>query len=293
MIHSLLNLTRSLFVLDTETTGLDTAKDRIVELAFQQFDATGLVKEWRSLVNPGIPIPASAVKMHRITDEHMTRCRNCGAPKGADHPNTSYIATADGSLNCEAFKPVPTFKQLAANLAKGLVDCDYAGKRVTFDLQILAAEFARAGISWIVGDARIVDADRLEALLNPRSLGHLYKKYTGEDLKDAHGALTDVKATTIVIEHQMSQMIFDRTDGLPHDLNALHTLSFPGFIDLGGKFRMVDGVPCFTQWGKYANKPMTMADVSYWDWVLRESFPADVKRLASAAKLGKFPGDKR
>ena len=45
MIHQLLNLTRPLFVLDTETTGLDTAKDRIVELGFQQWIAEGMTKE--------------------------------------------------------------------------------------------------------------------------------------------------------------------------------------------------------------------------------------------------------
>ncbi len=257
MIHKLLNLTRNLFVLDVESTGTNVQTDRIIELGFQQFNADGLVKEYTTRINPGIPIPPSSTKIHHITD-----------------------ADVAGK---------PTFKQLAESFARGFKDCDFAGKRVTFDLQILASEVQRAGVSWSIDDARLIDADRLEALLNPRSLSHLYKKYTGEDLKDAHGALTDVKATTVVLEAQMAQMIFDKTEGLPRDVATLHALSFPGFIDLGQKFRFVNGIPCFSQWGKYANRPMKDADVGYWDFIIRSDFGADVKALAGNAKLGKFP----
>lgn len=275
MLHKLLNLTRPLIVVDTETTGVDVQKECIIEIGFQIWTAEGLTKEYRTLVNPGLPIPPASTEIHGITDEHVRSCRVCRS--------VASCACAEG------FRPWPTFKQLAPNLSIGFKDCDYAGKNVRFDLQILAAEFARNGIQWTIGDARIVDADRLEALLNKRSLSHLYKKYTGRDLEDAHSALVDVQATTIVIEYQMQATIFDQSEGLPRDVAKLHELSFPGMIDLEGKFRFVDGIPCFTRWGKYAGKPMTVADNGYWDWILKNDFSAEAKAIAGRAKMRKYP----
>src|SRR5678816_3427731 len=106
MIHTLLNLTRPLFVIDCETTGVDVQKDRIIEFGFEQWmpDARctkcegidsalfktpcegcggtrhvgGLVKEWRSYINPCVPMPAGAQSVHGITDEFLKNaCRHC------------------------------------------------------------------------------------------------------------------------------------------------------------------------------------------------------------------------
>ncbi len=63
-------------VLDTETTGTDIAKDRIVELAVVKFEysrATGEVGRvlgaYDGLEDPGMPIPPEATAVHGITDE--------------------------------------------------------------------------------------------------------------------------------------------------------------------------------------------------------------------------------
>ncbi len=62
-------------VLDTETTGLSHAKDRIIELAMLQVDidnATGLpvgsVRIYDGLEDPGMPIPPEVVAITGITD---------------------------------------------------------------------------------------------------------------------------------------------------------------------------------------------------------------------------------
>jgi DNA polymerase-3 subunit epsilon len=64
---------RSYAALDVETTGLDSFRDRVIEIGLVLFSFDGesaLVEEktWASLVNPGIPIPASATAIHGITD---------------------------------------------------------------------------------------------------------------------------------------------------------------------------------------------------------------------------------
>jgi DNA polymerase-3 subunit epsilon len=305
VLNQLLNLTRPLFVLDTETTGTDVQNDRIVEVGFQQWTGAepckachgtgvmpeamssaarcdvchgigridgGMVKEYRTLINPGVPIPASATKIHGITDGRMRACQVCGL-----------LSHDDATTVDHPFKVVPTFKQLAANLAKGFTDCDFAGQNVRFDLRIIQAEMARAGVTWDYSKARIIDSSQLERLAVPRSLSHLHEKYVGLKHDGAHGALSDVRAAATVIMKQL-----EAHDALPRDLDKLHELSWPGWID-GGKFKFIDGVPCFGQWGKFAGQPMRKADNGYWDFILKADFPADVKRLAAEAKLGKYP----
>lgn len=290
MINQLLVLTRPLFVLDYETTGVDPARDRIVEIGFQQWSAEGMVKEWRSLVNPGVPIPAEASTVHGITDAMVQNCRECNLPEPMHNPpSITELEIENGptlvvKTIAHEFKPWPSFKQLAPNVAAGFRNCDFAGKNIRFDLRFTAAEMARAGVEWSYKDARIIDAERLEQLAVPRTLSHLHEKYVGAPHDGAHGALSDVRASATVIVHQLQQHA-----SLPRDMDALHALQWPGWIDGDGKFRFVNGVPCVGQWGKWAGRPMRDVERGYWDWILNNDFSSDVRALARDAKLGKFP----
>jgi len=58
-------------VIDTETTGLDPAADRIVELAAVWMQAGEVAERRCTLLNPGIPIPEAASAVHGITDERV------------------------------------------------------------------------------------------------------------------------------------------------------------------------------------------------------------------------------
>ena len=142
MLHELLVLNRPLIVFDLETTSLDIQKARIIEISFQMFTAEGLKKNWTSLVDPEILILNSA--SHHITDEDI--------------------------------KGKPTFKQLAESIARGFKDCDYGGKNIRYDLQVIASEMNRVGQKWSYTGARVICADRLEQLGEPRTLSHLYEK---------------------------------------------------------------------------------------------------------------------
>lgn len=63
---------------DVETTGLDSKTDRIVEIGVVKF-CNGRKTGSRSwLVNPGIPIPPSAVKVHGITTDMVGKSPDFG-----------------------------------------------------------------------------------------------------------------------------------------------------------------------------------------------------------------------
>ena len=68
-----LNLKRPIVFFDLETTGVDTAKDRIVEISMVKVmpDGEQIVKTRK--LNPGIHIPAEATAIHGITAVQVRR----------------------------------------------------------------------------------------------------------------------------------------------------------------------------------------------------------------------------
>jgi DNA polymerase-3 subunit epsilon len=63
--------TAAFAVIDFETTGLDPSVDRVLEMGIVCFDDGELVSRHNWLVDPGIPVPEEARKIHGITDEDL------------------------------------------------------------------------------------------------------------------------------------------------------------------------------------------------------------------------------
>ena len=103
-----LNLKRPLLFLDIESTGLNVASDRIVEISMVKVmpDGTRQVKTRR--VNPTIPISKEAQAVHGISDDDV--------------------------------KDEPTFAQLAKSMYTWMDGCDIAGyNSIHFDIPMLTA----------------------------------------------------------------------------------------------------------------------------------------------------------
>lgn len=64
---------------DSETTGTDPARDRLVEVAAVKYHGSRIVARFETFVDPGIPIPPDASGVHHIIDEDVA-----GAPSPAN-----------------------------------------------------------------------------------------------------------------------------------------------------------------------------------------------------------------
>jgi DNA polymerase-3 subunit epsilon len=249
MLNTLLRLEKNLAVLDCESTGLDSEKDRIIQLAITIHYPSHDPIAWSSLVNPGIPIPQN---VHGLTDADV--------------------------------KDAPTFARIAPALAPKLLNVDIAGHHVDFDIAFLRAEFKRANVDW-PWNGVVIDTLSIFRKKEPHSLANAYKRFVNpEGFTDAHDAGADVTATGEVLAAQLNEY-----QDLPRDVQQLSAWCFPGRLDAGGKFKMINGVAtcCFGK--KWNGRAMKDIDVGFFDWILGNDFPADVKHLAAEAKLGRFP----
>ncbi len=64
---------------DCEATGLDTAGDRIIEVAVATFTLDGIIDSFETLIDPERPIPDVSIAIHHITQDMIQ-----GKPKIAD-----------------------------------------------------------------------------------------------------------------------------------------------------------------------------------------------------------------
>jgi DNA polymerase III epsilon subunit family exonuclease len=119
--------------IDLETTGLDVVHARVVEVAAIPFRRGRTQAGYRQLVNPGVPIPAEATRVHGIADADVR-----GAPR---------------------LDPV------LADLEAMIEDAILVGHALDFDLAVLDRE-RRARGRPPLPNAR-VDTQRLVAALFP------------------------------------------------------------------------------------------------------------------------------
>ena len=88
-----LNLKRPICFFDLETTGIQVAKDRIVEISVLKIHPKGLQEKKTWLVNPEVPIPSEATAVHGITDEKVQH-----APKFKEIAKDIYLMIKDADL---------------------------------------------------------------------------------------------------------------------------------------------------------------------------------------------------
>lgn len=254
-----LKLTKPLAVLDLETTGAVLQLDRVVEIAILKIYPDGRRATLHERLNPGCPIPPEATAIHGIDNADVRDC--------------------------------PTFKNVAAKIARFLKSCDLAGYNlIRFDLPLLQAEFSRAEFDFSFKGCRIVDACHIFIKKEPRDLTAALKLFCNEDRSQAHSALHDVYSCWKVLAAQLR-----RYTDLPLDMQGLHTFCNDRderFVDASRRFEWRHNKAAFA-FGKHRGRPLedvAREDPDFLKWMLEADFPVEAKAIASAALKGKFPG---
>ncbi|TIN83129.1 DNA polymerase III subunit epsilon [Mesorhizobium sp.] len=98
-------------VLDTETTGLDPAHDRIVEVGAIELIDLSPRRTFHAYYNPGMPVPAEATGVHGLTNEFLSAYPPFAAePLLAfleDSPIIAHNASFDMAFLSAACGPLP------------------------------------------------------------------------------------------------------------------------------------------------------------------------------------------
>lgn len=240
-----LSLQRPLVFIDLETTGVNLATDRIVEVAIVKVlqNGTKLVKQ--KIINPQIPIPKSSSDIHGITDEKV--------------------------------KDAPTFKEVANEFKQFIDNADLSGYNSNrFDIPMLMEEFIRAGITIEMTNRKMVDVQHIFHMMEKRTLGAAYKFYCEKELNGAHSAEADATATWEILEAQLARY--------EHLGNTLETiLQFTGeekFVDFARRFIMENDIEVFN-FGKHKGRPVCdvlKAEPQYYDWMMKGDFPLHTKQ---------------
>ena len=276
-----LNLTKPLIVFDLETTGLEIAKDHIIQISYIKVYPDGQEERKNYFVNPGVPIPQDVTELTHITDDMV--------------------------------KDAPTFKELSGKLAEDFKGCDFAGYNSNnFDIPLLAEEFLRAGVAFDFNNCRMIDACLIFRAMERRNLAAAYKFYCGRKMEEdfqAHLANEDTEATYKVLMRQLDMYEPGKQEEperqLPNDMDAINEIcNKRKNVDFAGRIvwapvKGPDGKPLLNPdgtermqeeftFGKYKGWAVTEVlrrDPGYYGWMLNSDFTLNTKQVLTRIRL--------
>lgn len=247
-----LSLEKPIVFFDLETTGIQIASDRIVEISILKIFQNGNKESKTWLVNPEMEIPKEASDIHGITNEKVVT--------------------------------EPTFNELAQEVSEMIEGCDLAGFNSNrFDIPLLAEEMLRAGVNFDMNGRKAIDVQVIFHKKEQRTLGAGYKFYCGKDLENAHSAKVDTLASYEILEAQI-----EKYDDIENDVAFLSEFSshkkradFAGFILFDE-----DDHELFS-FGKYKGRKVVdvlRENPGYYNWIQNADFPRYTKKVLTIIK---------
>ena len=248
-----LELTRPIVFFDLETTGINIAVDRIVEISILKVFPNGNKESKTWLVNPEVEIPKGASDIHGITNKKVVN--------------------------------EPTFKELASKVYELIKGCDLAGFNSNrFDIPLLAEEMLRAEVDFDLTNIKFVDVQTIFHKKEQRTLSAGYQFYCNKELEGAHSAEADTNATYEILLAQIEK--YDDIGTTVNELSAYSShqkrADFAGFIQFND-----NDIEIFT-FGKYKNR--TVLEVlaenpGYYNWIMNADFPLYTKKVLTNIRL--------
>jgi DNA polymerase-3 subunit epsilon len=247
-----LNLTKPIVFFDLETTGINIATDKIVEISILKVFPNGNKESKTWLVNPEMEIPKESSEIHGITNEKVAS--------------------------------EPTFKELANKVNEMIADADLAGFNSNrFDIPLLAEELMRAGIDFNMKNRKAIDVQVIFHKKEQRTLSAGYQFYCGKELEGAHGAEADTNATYEILLAQV-----DKYGDIGNSVDTLSEYSTHGErADFAGFILMNDDKQEIFSFGKYRGR--TVEEVfkenpGYNNWIQNADFPLYTKKVLREIK---------
>lgn len=248
-----LNLKKPIVFFDLETTGVNIAKDRIVEIAILKVNPNGTKESKTWLVNPEMEIPKEAAAVHGITNEKVAN--------------------------------EPTFKAISKDVEKLIKGCDLAGFNSNrFDIPLLAEEMLRVGIDFDMNNRVAIDVQVIFHKKEQRTLSAGYKFYCDKDLENAHSAMADTEATYEILLAQIAKY-----EELENDVKQLSEFSSHSKrADFAGFLLFDENEQEIFSFGKYkGRKVMDVFEENpgYYAWIQNADFPLYTKKVLTQIKL--------
>lgn len=258
-----LNLKNPLLFFDIESTGLNIATDRIVEISAVKVLPNGSEEIKTKRLNPTIPISPESQAIHGISNDDVKDC--------------------------------PTFNQIAKSLYNWMEGCDIAGyNSLKFDIPLLVEEFLRVSnnpsnnFNFDIDSFRkrkLVDVQNIFHKLEQRTLSAAYKFYCKKDLENAHSAEADTMATYEILKAQLDKY----PDVLKNDVTMLAEFSTKNkFVDYAGRIIQNEKGENIINFGKHKGKiveDIIQKEPSYYDWIMKGDFTLDTKQAFTRIKL--------
>jgi DNA polymerase III subunit epsilon len=247
-----IKLTRPLVIFDLETTGVQVATDRIVEIYCIKIQPDGSEEHLHQVLNPTVPIPPEVSAIHGIWDKDVI--------------------------------DKPTFQEFSKTLQAFLGVCDFGGFNSNrFDFPLLAEEFYRAGVAFDT-NRKFIDAQRIFHRMEPRNLTAAYKVYCNKELTDAHSAKADTVATWEIIKAQV-----DYYPEIIGDIDFLNEFSGESeFFDFARRIKRGENGEAYFNFGKYTGQKVVEVfkeNRGYYDWMMKGDFPENTKSVITKLAL--------
>ena len=252
-----LKLERPLVFFDLETTGVQIATDRIVEISILKVFPNGNTEGWTRLVNPEIEIPKEASDIHGITNEKVVT--------------------------------EPKFSELAPKISTLIEGCDLAGFNSNrFDIPLLAEEMLRAKVNFDMEDRRAVDVQVIFHKKEQRNLGAGYEFYCGKTLENAHSAEADTIATYEILKAQI-----EKYDDIENNIEFLSDFSsHQKRADFAGFILLDENEEETFSFGKYKGRKVVdvfRENPGYYSWMQNADFPRYTKKVLDTIKNNMNP----
>lgn len=246
-----IQLKRPIVAFDVESTGLNVAEDRIIEIAILKTFPDGKEESYETLVNPEREISKEITDLTGIDNEKVK-----GSPK---------------------------FKEVAPTILQFIENCDLIGYNFhKLDIPLLAEEFLRNGIEFNIEDRKLIDVQNIFHKMEQRTLSAAYKFYCNKELEDAHSAMVDTRATWDVLNAQISH--YDKLENNIDFLADFSKNSNNEYADFAGRLVKNEKSEIIYNFGKH--KGMTVLEVhkiepGYYGWFVGSTtdFPQYTKNV--------------